>query len=136
MVWCCVIAPAHLLGVCVEGDRHVQQQLPVLHPAHKVLDADLQVTRCLVDLLRVALSCLGQLLRCLQQLVSISVGVLQGGGARKRKRKWTGERKGGEKGEKDKKVKGKEEEEKQGEEGEVEGKKGGDEGEDGEEEGK
>lgn len=70
----------HLLGVCVEGDGHVQQQLPVFDSADKVLDSDFQVSGCLVDLLRVALSGLSQLLGCLQQLVCISVCVLEGRG--------------------------------------------------------
>ena len=63
--------------MCVEGDGHVQQQFPLLHPSDKVLDADLQVAGCLVDLLGVTLSRLGQLLGCLQQLVSVGVGVLE-----------------------------------------------------------
>lgn len=71
---------SHLLGVCVEGDRHVEQQLPVFDSADEVLDSDLQVSGCLVDLLGVALSGLSQLLSCLQQLVCVSVCVLKGGG--------------------------------------------------------
>lgn len=71
---------SHLLGVCVKGDRHVQQQLPVFDSADKVLDSDFQVSGCLVDFLRVALSSLSQLLSRLQQFVCISVCVLKGGG--------------------------------------------------------
>lgn len=63
--------------MCVKGDRHVEQDLPLLDASHKVLDAVLQLVGSLVDLLRVALSGLGQLLRCLQQLVSVGVGVLK-----------------------------------------------------------
>ena len=68
---------AHLLDVRVEGHRHVQQHLALLHAPHKVLDAVLQLVGGLVDLLRVALPRLGQLLRRLQQLVRVGVGVLQ-----------------------------------------------------------
>lgn len=52
----------YLFGVSMEGDRHVQQKLPLLHPAHEVLDAHLQVSSCLVDLLRVTFPRLSQLL--------------------------------------------------------------------------
>lgn len=69
---------SHLLGVCVEGDRHVEQQLPVFDSPDKVLDPDLQVSGCLVDFLRVALSSLSQLLSRLQQFVRIGVCVLRG----------------------------------------------------------
>ncbi len=68
---------SHLLSVRVEGDRHVEQQLPVFDSADKVLNSDLQVSGCLVDFLWVALSGLSQLLSCLQQLVCISVCVLK-----------------------------------------------------------
>lgn len=64
----------------VEGDRHVQQQLPVFDSSDKVLDSDLEVPGGLIDLLRVALSGLSQLLSCLQQLVCICVCVLKGSG--------------------------------------------------------
>lgn len=70
---------AHLLGVCVEGDRHVEQQLPVLHSPNKVLDPHLQVSGGLVDFLWVTFSCLCQLLSRLQQLVCIGVCVLKDG---------------------------------------------------------
>lgn len=70
---------AHLFGVCVEGDGHVQQQLPVFDSPDKVLDSDLQVSGCLVDLLGVALSGLSQLLSRLQQLVCVGVCVLKAG---------------------------------------------------------
>lgn len=69
-------SPPHLFGVRVEGDRHVQEKLPLLHAAHEVLDAHLQVPRRLVDLLGVTLPGLGQLLGGLQQLVRVGVGVL------------------------------------------------------------
>lgn len=68
---------SHLLSVCVEGDRHVEQQLPVFDSADEVLDSDFQVSGGLVDFLWVALSGLSQLLSCLQQLVCISVCVLK-----------------------------------------------------------
>lgn len=51
-----LVCVSHLLGVCVEGHGHVEQQLPVFHPADKVLDSDFQVPGGLVDFLRVALS--------------------------------------------------------------------------------
>jgi hypothetical protein len=70
---------SYLFDVCVEGDRHVQQDFALLHPPDKVLDPVLQLVGCLVDLLWVTLSCLGQLLCCLQQLVSVSIGVLDRG---------------------------------------------------------
>lgn len=76
LVFVCV---SHLLGVRVEGDGHVQQQLPVFDPPDKVLDSDFQVSGRLVDLLGVALSGLSQLLSRLQQLVCISVRVLKVG---------------------------------------------------------
>lgn len=68
---------SHLLGVCVEGDGDIQQQLPVFDPTDKVLDPDFQVSSCLVDLLGVTLSSLCQLLSCLQQLVRIGICVLK-----------------------------------------------------------
>lgn len=71
------VCASHLLGVCVEGDGHVQQQLSVLHSADKVLNANFQVSGCLVDLLWVTLPSLSQLLRRLQQLVCVGVCVLQ-----------------------------------------------------------
>lgn len=67
----------HLLGVRVEGHRHVQKQLPVLDAADKVLDPDFQVSGCLVDLLGVTFSRLSQLLCRLQQLVGVGVCVLK-----------------------------------------------------------
>lgn len=74
---------AYLLDVCVEGDRHVQQDLSLLHAANKVLDPVLQLVGGLVDLLGVALARLGKLLGRLQQLVRIGVRVLrESGGAR------------------------------------------------------
>lgn len=60
----------------VEGDRHVQQDFALLHAANEVLDPVFELVGGLVDLLRVALSCLGQLLGRLQQLVCIGVSVL------------------------------------------------------------
>lgn len=75
----CVWVP-HLLGVRVEGDRHVEQKLPMFDTADEILDSDFQVSGCLVDFLWVALSGLSQLLSCLEQLVCISVRVLKGGG--------------------------------------------------------
>lgn len=54
-------AGSYLFGVRVEGDGHVQQKLPLLHPAHEVLDAHLQVPRRLVDLLGVTFPGLCQL---------------------------------------------------------------------------
>lgn len=74
---------AYLLDVRVEGDRHVQQDLALLHAANKVLDPVLQLVGGLVDLLGVALARLGKLLGRLQQLVCIGVRVLrESGGAR------------------------------------------------------
>lgn len=71
--------PAYLFDVCVEGDRHVQQDFALLHTANKVLDPVFELVGGLVDLLWVALSCLGQLLGRLQQLVCISVCILHRG---------------------------------------------------------
>lgn len=68
---------AYLFDVRVEGDRHVQQDLALLHAAHKVLDPVLQLVGGLVDLLGVALARLGKLLGRLQQLVCIGVRVLR-----------------------------------------------------------
>lgn len=74
---------AYLFDVRVKGDRHVQQDLALLHAANKVLDPVLQLVGGLVDLLRVALARLGKLLGRLQQLVCIGVRVLhESGGAR------------------------------------------------------
>lgn len=86
---CASVCAFHLLGVCVEGDGHVQQQLPVFHSADKVLNANFQVSGCLVDLLWVALSSLSQLLRRLQQLVCVSVRVLQEKHTQKKKQNTT-----------------------------------------------
>lgn len=74
-----VIPPAHLFDVRVEGDRHVQQDFALLHAANKVLDPVFELVGGLVDLLWVALSCLGQLLGRLQQLVCIGVRILHRG---------------------------------------------------------
>lgn len=71
--------PAYLFDVRVEGDRHVQQDFALLHAANKVLDSVFELVGGLVDLLRVALSRLGQLLGRLQQLVCIGVRILQRG---------------------------------------------------------
>lgn len=60
----------------LEGDRHVEQDFALLHTTNKVLDPVLQLVGGLVDLFWVALSRLGQLLGCLQQLVCIGVSVL------------------------------------------------------------
>lgn len=60
----------------VECHRHVEQDFALLHTANKVLDSVFELVGGLVDLLRVALSSLGQLLGCLQQLVCISVRIL------------------------------------------------------------
>lgn len=57
---------AHLFDVRVEGDRHVQQDFALLHAANKVLDPVFKLVGGLVDLLRVALSRLGQLFGRLQ----------------------------------------------------------------------
>lgn len=75
---CLTAFSSHLLGVCVEGDRHVEQQLPVFHSPNKVLDPDLQVSGCFVDFLWVTFTSLSQLLGCLQQFVCVSVSVLEG----------------------------------------------------------
>lgn len=78
--WFCVlvcVSVSNLLGVCVKGHRHVEQQLPVFNTADEVLYSDLQVSGCLVDLFWVALSGLSQLLGRLQQLVSVGVCVLK-----------------------------------------------------------
>lgn len=69
-------SPAHLFDVRVEGDRHVQQDFALLHAADKVLDSVFELVGGLVDLLRVALSRLGQLLGRLQELIRIGVSVL------------------------------------------------------------
>lgn len=66
----------YLLDVRVEGHRHVQQDLPLLHSPHEVLDPVLELMGRLVDLFRIALPRLRQLLGCLQQFVSVGVGVL------------------------------------------------------------
>lgn len=71
------MAAAYLFHVCMEGHRHVQQDLALLHTANKVLDSVFQLVGGLVDLLWVALSRLGQLLSRLQQLVCIGVSVLR-----------------------------------------------------------
>lgn len=63
--------------MCMEGDRHVQQNFALLNAANKVLDSVFKLMGGLVDLLWVALSCLGQLLSRLQQLVCIGVCVLR-----------------------------------------------------------
>lgn len=62
--------------MCVEGDRHVQQDFALLHTANKVLDSVFKLVGGLVDLFWVALSRLGQLLGRLQQLVCIGVSIL------------------------------------------------------------
>lgn len=67
---------AYLFDVRVEGDGHVQQDLALLHAANKVLDPVFELVGGLVDLLGVALACLGELLGRLQQLVCIGVCVL------------------------------------------------------------
>lgn len=72
-----VTLPAYLFDMRVEGDRHVQQDLALLHAAHKVLDSVLELVGGLVDLLWVTLSRLGQLFCCLQQLVCIGVRILE-----------------------------------------------------------
>lgn len=77
--------PAYLFDVCVEGDRHVQQDFALLHAANKVLDSVFELVGGLVDLLWVALSRLGQLLGRLQQLVSICVSVLHEAEQRRKK---------------------------------------------------
>lgn len=66
----------HLFYVGVEGDGHVEQDLTLLYPPHKVLDAVLQLVGGLVDLLRVTLARLSQLLRRLQKLICVGVCVL------------------------------------------------------------
>lgn len=60
----------------VEGDGHVEQDLALLYPPHKVLDAVLELVGGLVDLLRVTLAGLSQLLRRLQELIRVGVSVL------------------------------------------------------------
>lgn len=71
-----VTLAAYLFDVRVEGNRHVQQDLALLHAADKVLDSVFELVGGLVDLLWVTLSCLGQLLGRLQQLVRIGVSIL------------------------------------------------------------
>lgn len=63
--------------MCVEGDRHVQQDFALLHTTNKILDSIFKLVGGLVDLLWVALSRLSQLLSRLQQLVCIGVSVLR-----------------------------------------------------------
>lgn len=76
----------YLFDVCVEGNGHVQQNFTLLHAANKILDSVFELVGSLVDLFWVALPCLGQLLSCLKQLVSISVCVLPGRRGDKRQR--------------------------------------------------
>lgn len=68
----------------VEGDRHVQQDFALLHAPDKVLDSVFELVGGLVDLLRVALSRLGQLLGRLQELIRIGVSVLRRDGDKDR----------------------------------------------------
>lgn len=63
--------------MCVEGHRHVQQDFSLLDTSHKVLDAIFQLVGSLVNFLWITFAGLSQLLRSFQQLVRISVGVLQ-----------------------------------------------------------
>lgn len=63
--------------MCVEGDRHVQQDFALLHTSDKVLDSVFQLVGGLVDLLWVTLARLGELLGRLQQLVGVRVRVLE-----------------------------------------------------------
>lgn len=60
----------------VECNGHVEQDLTLLYPPNKVLDTVLQLVGGLVDLLRVTLARLSQLLRCLQKLIGVGVRVL------------------------------------------------------------
>lgn len=66
----------HLFDVRVEGNRHIQQNLALFDTSHKVLDAIFKLVGRLVNFLWVTFSGLSQLLGCLEQLVSIRVGVL------------------------------------------------------------
>lgn len=58
--------PPHLFHVGVEGHRHVQEDLPLLHSPYKILYPVLQLMGSLVDLLWVTLPSLSQLLCRLQ----------------------------------------------------------------------
>lgn len=68
---------AYLFHVGVEGHRHVQQDLPLLHAPHEVLYAVFELMGGLINLLRVTFPSLSQLLRGLQQLVRVGVRVLR-----------------------------------------------------------
>lgn len=63
----------------VERNGHVEQDLTLLYPPNKVLDTVLQLVGGLVDLLRVTLARLSQLLCCLQKLIGVGVCVLSHG---------------------------------------------------------
>lgn len=60
----------------MEGHGHVEQDFTLLHAPHEVLDAVLQLMGRLIDLLRVTLARLSQLLCRLQEFISIGVCVL------------------------------------------------------------
>lgn len=63
--------------MCMEGDRHVQQDLSLLDTSYEVLDAIFQLVGSLINFLWITFASLGQLLCSFQQFVSISVGVLK-----------------------------------------------------------
>lgn len=73
---CSTIPSSYLLNMGVESHWHVQQDFSLLHTPDKVLDPVLQLMGGLIDLLRVTLACLGQLLRSFKQLISICVCIL------------------------------------------------------------
>lgn len=61
----------------VESHRHVEQDFTLFNASYEILDPVLQLMCGLVDLLRVTLACLSQLLCCLQEFICIRVGVLR-----------------------------------------------------------
>lgn len=73
---------SYLFGVGMEGDWHVQEKFPLLHPPDKVLNPNFQMPGCFIDLFRVTFPSLSQLLCSLQELVCIGVCILPANKAR------------------------------------------------------
>lgn len=67
----------YLFAVSVEGHRHVEQDFALFNASYEILDPVLQLVCGLVDLLRITLASLSQLLCRLQEFVCICVGVLR-----------------------------------------------------------
>lgn len=67
----------YLFAVSVEGHRHVEQDFALFNASYEILDAVFQLVCGLVDLLRVTLASLSQLLCRLQEFVCIRVSVLK-----------------------------------------------------------